>query len=144
MSKNLVKSLQKIDKRVKSVKDAKRPLSLHVSSVDVKGSQSKSHNHCALAVACMRAKKPLGVIASRSRLYVINKQGVALRYYTPPNARRELTSFDRGASFAPGVYTMTPPNEADQLGKKHKRPSGPRKTKVPTRRKLIDDIRVAL
>ena len=106
MSANLLKQLKRIDSRIKSVVDASGPLEVEVSARDVKNSTRKDATGCALAVACMEKTHPLGVIVNRSRFYLIDEKGVAHRYNMPVNAKREITSFDRGASFSPGTYVM--------------------------------------
>jgi len=144
----LVKQLQRAVPAVKEVADAKKSLRIEVTSDDVGSAVRKDQTHCAIALACMRGNgvKPMGVIATRSRLYVVDKKGLALRYILPENALREIVSFDRGAQFTPGVYTMAPPSESQTLGgyKGPRTPNPKKKGYTPIHHQVISDIRASI
>lgn len=143
----LLKQLNRVTK-VTKILDATKPLSVEVTEADVDHAIRKDQTHCAIALACMRGNgwKPKAVIATRSRLYMVDKKDTAVRYLMPPNAVRELTSFDRGASFTPGVYRMTPPHETQKLGNYNgpKTPNPKKKGYKPIHKPLINDIRSSI
>ena len=118
--------------QVKHVRDAKEPLDVHVSLGDVKNSKRKALAGCALAVACKRENSLDGAIVSRARVYLI-KGDEAVRYKTGCRIEREIVSFDRGAGFEPGEYTLPVPGPTEVLdrtshgGGQHKPNRGIRK-----------------
>jgi hypothetical protein len=142
---NLVKQLRKHHPTLKIVVDAAGPMDIAVNRADVGKAKRKDTNQCAIAVAAMRTEEPDAVVASRSRLYII-KNNIAYRYIMPVTAIRELTSFDRGASFSPGVYHMCPPTHTSSLGadrvnhKTHSRGNGG----TVKRKTVIDNIRASI
>ena len=98
-----------------AVLDSPYAIEIEVSDDDVGHSKRKDPGHCAIAVAAKRTGKFDAVIVSRSRFYAITN-GVAFRYKMPTSAVRELTSFDRNASFTPGTYLMAPLPQSSRLG----------------------------
>lgn len=143
--KNLLYQLKKVYPKTTSVVDADNPLIFEVTKEDVRKSTRKDMNNCAIAVACKRGssgKSPDFVVASRSRVYIITK-GEAVRYTMPTNAVREITSFDRGASFTPGIYIIYPLTPAGRLGAQRgkKKRDGGRYSGEPVHHELIDNIR---
>jgi hypothetical protein len=94
---------------VKRVEVARAPLTVEVLKSDGKGGR-KSHQACAMADACKRKFHLDGTIVSRSVAYLI-KGDTATKYGIPEAVRREITSFDRGAGFAPGTYHLVPPHK---------------------------------
>lgn len=119
---------------VKSVADAKRGITIHVTKKD-NAAKHKNHKECALAVACKRLTKADGVIVAKSVAYVIHKNR-ATRFTLPEHVTREIISFDRNGGFEPGKYQMQPPDLGHRLGGYPKRPkkkgvSG-RKRRKPT------------
>ena len=142
---NLVKQLRKHHPTLKIVVDAAVPMDITVTKTDVSKAKRKDANQCAIAVAAMRIEEPDAVIASRSRLYIV-KNNIAYRYVMPTAAVRELTSFDRGASFTPGVYHMPPPSPTSALGAhrtNHKTHSSGNGGTVK-RKAVIDNIRASI
>ena len=143
----LLHQLQKIYPKTTSVVDADTSLAVEVTKEDVQKSRRKDMNNCAIAVSCKRGngKPPDFVIASRSRLYTITK-GKAVRYTMPHNAVREITSFDRGATFTPGVYTVTPAAPSNRLGcgQEHKHKGGHTREGSPVHHELINNIRATI
>ena len=94
--------------KVTKVIDAKENLKIEVTSQDEKTSKRRNLNECAMAVACKRAYKADGVILARSTAYLV-KDTLAVRFKIPVSVAREITSFDRGAQFAPGIYHLSRP-----------------------------------
>lgn len=92
----------------KPVKNATRPVTIHVLDQDVKKGSVKEPSACAMALAamrdvphCTRAR----VHVSTSYLEVGEKW---LRFRTPRAVRDEIISFDRGTGFHAGEYTLIP------------------------------------
>jgi hypothetical protein len=142
----LLTQLRKHYPSINKVVDARKPLTVEVTKNDVKRGKKKDHDQCAIAKACMRSNHPDYVIAARSRIYII-KKGIATRYFTSPRIMREITSFDRGAQFTPGVYTLLAVPNSHKLSNKTK--GSWRRTKSngslgSIHRPVIDNIRTAI
>lgn len=94
--------------------DATESLDLCVNKEDISRSRSKNPAECAAAKAISR-QLHTEVRVHVSRTYV--KKGKHWeRYNTPQSVAREIISFDRGASFTPGDYTLSPVSESNRLG----------------------------
>jgi len=100
--------VRKFFPNVRKVTDARAPVQIEVTARDTKTSKKKKHAECALAKACQRTWNLDGAVVTRSMVYLV-KDKQALRYLLPQTVTREIVAFDRGASFAPGVYTLTKP-----------------------------------
>ncbi len=112
---------------VNKVQDATKNLTIDVTSSDEKKSKRRNMNECAMAVACKRAYQADGVILSRKIAYLI-KYDLAVRFLIPESVAREITSFDRGAGFSPGIYHLhRPPKGVTLEYKKAHRKSTPDK-----------------
>jgi hypothetical protein len=124
-----LKIVRKYFPAVKKVSDADGPITIEVMPKDSATAAKKNHSECALAVACKRAMKADGVIVSVGTAYVI-KGGVATRYKMTEHASREIVSFDRGAGFAVGTYTLAQPRNEQRLGSRSQssRPDSGRST----------------
>lgn len=94
--------------------DADEDIILNVTKRDVLNSKKKDPNNCAAAKAGKREfRKDVKVFLSR--MYIKeNKHWV--RYLTPTNAAREITSFDRGSQFEPGEYIFKAASPRQRLG----------------------------
>jgi len=92
--------------QVTKVEDATKNVTVEVTKQDESHSSKKDINGCAMAVACKRVFKADGVIMARSTAYLV-KNDLAIRYKVPNSVSREITSFDRGAGFSPGVYQLS-------------------------------------
>lgn len=87
-----------------------------VNKADVRGSKSMDPRSCAAALAISREYKTQAIVHI-SRTYVKSEDGKAwIRYKTPESISREITSFDRGHSFEPGEYYVTPLPASERLG----------------------------
>ena len=88
------------------VKNAKKPISLHITAKDILASKSKKPDNCAAAVAC---KRQLG--ATEARVHVgrtfLRFNGHWERYLTSRALRAEIVAFDRGGKFEPGEYMLS-------------------------------------
>jgi hypothetical protein len=108
-------AVRKFFPNVTHVEDASESIDVTVTVADDKASKRMEHDTCAMAVACKREQKVDGVIISRKTAYLI-KGKTATRYELPESVSREVVSFDRGAGFAPGDYSMRPPSGSRKLG----------------------------
>jgi len=99
---------------VESVEDASEDAVVEVTRRDVSTSERKKHAGCAMAVACKRAMHLDGVIIATSTAYLI-KGNVATRLMVPEHLSREVVSFDRGATFEPGRYTLKHPSACQKI-----------------------------
>lgn len=101
----------------KPVVDAKRPLLLSISPLDVKRGKTKKPEACAAALALRREAHCKTARVHLGRTYVETPKAW-VRYQTPRSVRTEIISFDRGASFAPGDYTFSPLAPTQLLGQR--------------------------
>lgn len=92
---------------VKTVVDATKHARVDVNTDDCVKGTKKAPNKCAMARAFQRGNYT-GAIISKSISYLI-KGTKAIRYATPISVAREIVSFDRHQDFAPGRYTLSPP-----------------------------------
>lgn len=98
------------------VVDAERGLELNVQRRDVDRKQRKNPAQCALAACAQRIYKTECRVYM-SRAYVKSADGSYwTRYTVPSSAQREITAFDRGAPFEPGIYRLSPPSASARLG----------------------------
>ncbi len=110
--------------KVNDVRDAIKPTIVSVTPNDNKIANLKSHKTCALAVACKRTFKADGVLIGLTISYVI-KGKIAYRYKNTDTISREITSFDRKAGFATGLYQLTPISPSNRLGVSKVNPNRP-------------------
>lgn len=95
--------------------DATKLLAVEVASVDCKKAKPRDPGECAAALAIIREYKADAVRVHLGRTYVRSGK-VWRRYMTPASVSREMTAFDRGASFEPGEYVFRPASKTAQLG----------------------------
>jgi hypothetical protein len=101
--------------KVAEIVDAVKPLMVAVTKADCDHADVRSHKTCALAVACRRSFKADGVIIGITTAYII--RGLkAVRYRLGNSIGREITSFDRKAGFAAGLYQLCPITPSNRLG----------------------------
>jgi|SRR6266850_4313047 len=94
--------------------DATHDVKLHITPNDIKNSRKNDPANCAAARAGKRElKKDVRVFLTRT--YVKHKKKW-YRFITPESISREITSFDRGASFEPGEYKLKVPSSTQKLG----------------------------
>lgn len=115
-----LRNIHKFFPKVSKVSDADEDLLLEVTDKDERTAAKKDHTQCALAVACKRSEHADGVIISVHAAYVI-KGDKATRFALPESVKREVVSFDRGAKFAPGDYTLKAPSKSQRLGARTER-----------------------
>lgn len=90
------------------VRDAKRRARIEVTNRDTASALRRTHKTCAMAVACKRKMDLDGVIISVHTAYLV-KGTEAVRYQLPQRIAREIISFDRGAKFYAGDYSLNVP-----------------------------------
>lgn len=112
----------KVSKKTKKIRmfdglpviDADEDIILNVTKQDILNSKKKDPNNCAAAKAGKR-EFHRDVKVFLSRMYV--KEGKHwIKYLTPTNAAREITSFDRGSNFEPGEYIFKAATPGQRLG----------------------------
>lgn len=101
--------------KVTALKDADHRAIVEVTNADNNNAQVKSHQTCALAIACKRYFKADGVIIGLTTSWII-RGSVATRYRNAGTVSREITSFDRNAGFDAGLYLLTPATASNRLG----------------------------
>lgn len=88
------------------VVDAPKKLTITITAKDVAKGNTKDPATCAAAQACLRQADCTEARVHLGRTYLkVGKKWV--RYHTPESLRGEIISFDRGAMFQPGEYTLT-------------------------------------
>ncbi len=97
------------------VVDLKKPLVIHITKNDVAKGKTKDPSCCAAALACKRQTHCEDVRVHLGRTY-LKTEGKWVRCMTPKSLRTEIISFDRGAEFTPGAYTLSPMSPANRLG----------------------------
>lgn len=100
---------------VEKVEDADKPVIVEVTAADVARSTIKSHETCALAIACKRFFKADGVIIGLTTSWIVRGK-VATRFRNAGTVSREITSFDRKAGFDVGFYVLAPASPSNRLG----------------------------
>lgn len=135
--------LKKLFPQVRKVEDAKDGVMIEVTKEDAKTSKRYKHSECAMAVACKRKFEVDGVLIARSISYLV-KGDTAIRFNTPESVSREVTSFDRGAGFEPGVYHLAKPqNKIEWVNKGGNKPKTG-KGKKPKYHHFTENIREVL
>lgn len=105
--------------------DAKNVLLLEIKRPDILGSSKADAANCAAARALKRCYgSDARVFLTRTYVKIGNAWA---RFMTPEAISREITAFDRGATFEPGEYTLNPPPKTMRLDYRAK-PTGPKKT----------------
>lgn len=94
--------------------DATEPVNLEITKLDIKNAKKSDPANCAAAVAGKRTlHKEVRVFLTRT---YVKEKSHWVRYVTPESVSREITSFDRGAAFEPGIYQMNRPSKTAKLG----------------------------
>lgn len=120
--------VQRYHPEVTEVVDAKKGITVRVSSADCKAGSPKDPSACAMAHALCRTYD--GALISLWSAYLI-KGKRATRYRVPPYVARELIVFDRNKRFEPGTYSLMPIQPSQRLGVDR---SQPNKHNYPKRR----------
>lgn len=119
-NKNCIQRIRKHFPGVTKVVDAKESINVTVTKADVRAASRKDQTGCAMVKACLRRPGVDGAIIQISKSYII-KGDTAIRYTTSEAVAREITSFDRGASFEEGQnYKLSKISKASRLDYKNK------------------------
>lgn len=120
----------------KTVVDAKRPLTLHITEADVRQGKEKTPSACAAARAAMREiPNAISARVHLAQTYVeFPRRWV--RYGTPESLSRKITAFDLGGKFEPGDHTLRMPYGSKKLGRNYKEGQG-KKTNTRNHRRPI-------
>lgn len=105
----------------KEVLDAADTLPVKITKDDVRRGATKKAESCAAARAICREGGFTEARVHVARTYVRRNDGTWLRFATPPNLGKEIVAFDRGGSFEPGEYTLTPIQPSQKMGQRAKR-----------------------
>src|SRR5579862_680771 len=130
-------TLKKYYPWITKVVDAKRAVTIEVTKKDSATGKRRSHETCAMAVACEKMFKADGVVISRSNAYIIKKDK-AIKFAIPQSVSREIVSFDRGAGFEPGIYQLSKPKKSYPKSSGEHTGNGKRKS----HRHITDNVRV--
>lgn len=123
------------------VKDADEKLVVKITKDDVRKGSLKNANACAAANALCRQEHCDEARVHFSRAY-IRKGKKWLRFGVPPALRNEIIAFDRGGTFEPGEYILSPvqptvrldrptPKRYDNVKVKAHRPGAGNRVKRP-------------
>lgn len=101
-----------------SIKDAKKDVTVNISTLDCKRGSTKEPSKCAAALACRRELNATDTRIHVGRCY-LKIAGKWLRYRTSQALRSEILAFDRGGEFKPGQYLLrtVPPDRAKRTVK---------------------------
>lgn len=110
------RSIRRAFPQVKTIIDAKKPITIHVNSNDCNKAEPLNPSECALARATKREFKVDAAVIGISSSYII-KGNKAIRFATPEAVQREIVSFDRHSDFQPGDYTLVPKSPSSSLEK---------------------------
>jgi hypothetical protein len=100
------------------VRNLTKKITLVISAEDCRKATKKAPNSCAAAIAAVRrVPNCLECRVHLGRIFLRIKEGKKeywLRGKTPNALRTEITAFDRGGSFDPGVYDIMPLSLSDR------------------------------
>ena len=132
--------------------DAKEPVTVHVTNIDVKRGKSNDPARCAFAQACVHDLECDEARVHMGRVYLrFGKKWV--RYQTPGSIRSEVIAFDRRHSFKAGEYMIRPVCPAEiklrgkQAGSKRNQTNPLRDKSAPKKRApyhLVEGVRVRM
>jgi hypothetical protein len=121
--------------------DATAPIILKVQSRDIKGSNTKTPDQCAIARACRRQLHVKEARIHLSRMYLRTNDTNWVRYIVPKSARSEIIAFDRGGNFEPSEFKFDKVTPSQIIGQK--RSKGKRINEKPKIRKphVVTNVR---
>lgn len=129
---------------VKRVVNAKHDLILEITKRDTQKGKTKNHQSCVIAEACKNKLDFDDAIIARRTAFLI-RGNVATRFSVPERVTREIVSFDRGGSFAPGSYALKVPKKIKPRGSGTRHPGAERPGKLKHRKpQKTMDVRATL
>jgi hypothetical protein len=115
----------------KAVRDADKPVTVHITPDDCARGSKKDPEKCAAALALKRI-----TACDESRVHLactyLRFGDEWLRYATPHSLKAEIISFDRGGGFYPGDFRLHPMPEALRLKPTNRSASAKRSRKAAT------------
>jgi hypothetical protein len=99
--------------------DADSKVKLNITPRDIGAGTRKSPATCPAAQAACRLPNVLEARVHITRTYIKKRHGtggVWIRYKTPPSLHAEIVAVDRGGTFEPGIYTLSPMPRSGRLG----------------------------
>jgi hypothetical protein len=114
------------------VVDAKSPVVITITKNDIERADRKEPADCALARACRRELHAKEARIHLGTTYLRMNEGNWVRYRTSAALRTEIIAFDRGGTFEPGEYRLTPKPPSQKLGADRR--DGPRLKRGKPRR----------
>ena len=89
------------------VVEAKKPLFVGVTAIDVADAKKKNSKYCALARAAARLPQVNAAYIFRSTAFIEYPNRME-RFLLPQSVQKEIVSFDRSRIFAEGTYQLSP------------------------------------
>jgi hypothetical protein len=128
--------------------DGKKAIKLTITPNDIAKADRKESADCAVARACRRELHAKEVRVHLTRVFVRMNEGNWQRFATPPAMRSEIIAFDRGGSFEPGEFVLSPPVGRDKATGKRQggKPKFKHARQNPNRKKrktphVVTDVR---
>jgi hypothetical protein len=120
------------EKKIGRYEDAKKPIYITVTEIDVERAQRIAPDSCAMAKAtCRSVPNALKAFFYEYGAYVAlfnlkTKKHKTLRYIPSPEARKAIATFDMTGKFPPGRYRLDAPKGSNTLcavrGRSKRRP----------------------
>jgi len=109
------------EKKIGKYVDAKAPIYITVTDIDIARAECFAPDQCAMAKAtCRSMKNALKAFFYEHGVYIATmdpktRKKVTYRYMPSPEARKNIHTFDRTGKFAPGTYRLDAPKGSDKL-----------------------------
>lgn len=113
----------------KKVVNATKPLVLQITQGDCDNGKTKDPGGCAAARALKRQLHVTKARVHLGRVYV-ERSDSWVRYHTPVSLKAEIIAFDRGGSFEPGEYKLSPMQPSKRTGKKQGAKTKPKRVHI--------------
>lgn len=97
--------------------DARSPMHIRVLPQDIAQAKMKKASLCALARACKRIDTHIeSAHFYKTVAWIEYADKKIVRYLLPVSVQKEIVSFDRSGSMAPGLYQLSPPYRSAKMG----------------------------
>ncbi len=101
------------------VKDATKPLKIHVKAPDINGAVCKDHQKCVVANAIKRSRRAPWVDVGADQVLIGTSIGKGVRYKLNTLGREVVKFFDENEGrAAPAVLVLTPAPQSQKIGVK--------------------------
>jgi hypothetical protein len=92
--------------------DAKKPLTIHVTEIDIKGATPGQVHNCVLTRAVRREHRCFDIVVFRTIAYIRKSENsIPIRYQVTESAKDLLFAFDASGRCRPMTVTLTPPRK---------------------------------